>query len=161
MTHSHRQQRGSAFLLTQLGTHAAARFAERAAELELTPPECGVLGLLRARPGISQTQLAQVLGMIPSRVVPLVDGLEKAGFVQRVRDEDDRRRNALQLTEAGTRAVEAIGRIGQLHEREVTKALTEGERQQLFALLTKLADAAGLSPGVHPGYRSLGLPARS
>jgi hypothetical protein len=66
---------GSAFLLTRLGAHAAGRFAQRAAELHLTPPECGVLGLLRGRPGLSQAQLSAVLGTIPSRVVPLLDDL--------------------------------------------------------------------------------------
>lgn len=38
---------GVAFLLTQVGTHAARRFAERVAELDITPP---VAGLLRSSP---------------------------------------------------------------------------------------------------------------
>jgi hypothetical protein len=29
------------------------------------------------------------------------------------------------------------------------------ERQQLHALLTRIADQQGLIPGVHPGYRTL------
>ena len=82
------------------------------AALDLTPPECGVLGILSGRPGMSQQQLSETLGMIPSRVVPLVDGLEDAGLVQRARDDTDRRRNALQLTDAGRRALTAIGRVG-------------------------------------------------
>jgi hypothetical protein len=31
--------------------------------------------------------------------------------------------------------------------------LDEGERQKLRAILGKLADHQGLTPGVHPGYR--------
>jgi DNA-binding MarR family transcriptional regulator len=151
---------GTAFLLTQLGTHAQQRFAERVAALDLTPPECGVLGILRGRPGISQQELAAVLGMIPSRVVPLVDGLERAGLVERVRDDNDRRRNALQLTGAGKHAVEAVGRVGRAHENEITSALSAEERDQLYELLSRIADRQGLTPGVHPGYRTL-RPARS
>jgi DNA-binding MarR family transcriptional regulator len=154
-------QPGAAFLLTQLGTHAAARFAEQVGMLDLTPPEAGVLGLLRGRPGISQQQLADVLGMIPSRVVPLVDGLEGAGYVERVRDDTDRRRNSLQLTARGKRAVEAIGRVGRQHEHDITRALSAAEREQLFGLLRRIADDQGLTPGVHPGYRTLKPAARS
>lgn len=137
------------------------RFGQRVAELHLTTPECGVLGLLSGRPGISQAELAKVLGMIPSRIVPLVDGLEEAGYVERVRDDLDRRRNALQLTGAGRGALEAIGRVGRSHELELTRALDADERIQLFALLSKIADDAGMTPGVHPGYRTLKPAARS
>ena len=146
---------GVAFLLTQLGTHAAARFAERVAEHGLTPPQCGVLGLLRGRPGLSQQELAGILGMVPSRMVALVDELEREGYVQRVRDESDRRRNAVQLTDAGTRAVQTVARVGRAHESEICAALDETEREHLLALLQRVADEQGLTPGVHPGYRFL------
>jgi hypothetical protein len=33
------------------------------------------------------------------------------------------------------------------------RSLDKEERQQLTALLKKIADAQGLAPGVHPGYR--------
>jgi len=35
-------------------------------------------------------------------------------------------------------------------------ALTKEERLQLSALCRRIADEQGLTPGVHPGYRSLG-----
>jgi DNA-binding MarR family transcriptional regulator len=146
---------GAAFLLTQLGTHAAGRFAERVGEHGLTPPQCGVLRLLRGRPGLSQQALAGVLGMLPSRVVALVDELEEAGYVRRVRDDADRRRNALKLTAAGTRAVQLIGRISRAHEAEICASLDDAERAVLVGLLQRIADQQGLTPGVHPGYRTL------
>jgi DNA-binding MarR family transcriptional regulator len=145
---------GAAFLLTQLGTHAAARFAERVADHGLTPPQCGVLGLLRGRPGLSQQELADVLGMLPSRVVALVDELEDAGYVQRVRDDADRRRNALQLTGAGQKAVQTIGRVGRAHEQDIVAALSAAEHATLVDLLGRIAAQQGLTPGVHPGYRT-------
>lgn len=150
-----RPTRSSAFLLTQIGTAAAERFAGRVAEIGLTPPECGVLGLLRGRPGLSQVELGKVLGMIPSRVVPLVDGLERAGLLERVRDEADRRRNALQLTGAGRKALTSIGRIGRAHDLQITGALTAAQRSTLADLLARIADDLGLTPGVHPGYRTM------
>ncbi len=145
----------SAFLLTQLGTHAAGLFAQRVAEIELTPPQCGVLGILGSRAGMSQQELADTLRMIPSRVVPLVDGLEEAGLVTRVRDQVDRRRNALRLTERGRAKLILIGRVARAHDEAVTTALTAAERRQLHELLQRVADDQGLTRGVHPGYRSL------
>lgn len=148
------QPGGIAFLLTQLGTHAASRFAETVAKHELTPPQCGVLGLLRGRPGISQQELAELLGMVPSRVVVLVDELERRGYVQRVRDELDRRRNTLQLTELGRAMVVIIGREGRAHETAMCAGLTAKERAQLLDLLQRVAAEQKLTPGVHPGYRT-------
>ena len=145
---------GAAFLLTQLGTHAAGRFAERVAAHGLTPPQCGVLRLLRGRAGLSQQELAEVLGMLPSRVVALVDELESAGYVQRVRDDTDRRRNALQLTDAGHKAVQTINRVARAHEQEIVAALSPAEHTKLVELLGRMAGQQGLTPGVHPGYRS-------
>jgi DNA-binding MarR family transcriptional regulator len=159
---SHPQQRhGAAFLLTQLGTHAAMRFAERVAEHHLTPPQVGVLGLLSGRPGLSQQELADVLGMLPSRVVALVDELEQAGYVQRVRDDTDRRRNALQLTDEGKRTLALTGRIARTHEQDICSALSPDEHELLVGLLTRIADQQGLTPGVHPGYKTLRPAARS
>ena len=149
----------AAFLLTQVGTHAAQRFAVRVGEHGLTPPQCGILGLLRANPGISQQRLADVLGMQPSRVVALIDELESAGLVERTRDGADRRRNALALTAAGTTALAAIAAVATAHDDEVCRALSADERATLAELLTRIAADQGLRPGVHPGYRTLRPPA--
>jgi hypothetical protein len=40
------------------------------------------------------------------------------------------------------------------HEQAITAALEPGEREQLIALLRRIAGEQGLTPGVHPGYRS-------
>ena len=45
---------GSAFLLAQVGAHAAQRFTERIGELDLTPAQVGLLRLVASRPGQSQ-----------------------------------------------------------------------------------------------------------
>lgn len=158
MTHSRPREQpgpGIAFLLTQLGTVAAARFAERVAEHGLTPPQCGVLRLLRERGPMSQQTLAETLRMLPSQVVLLVDELEYADLVRRVRDDTDRRRNALQLTDAGTRALQVIGRVSRAHEQELVGDLSVEQRETLKTLLAHLADAHGLVSGVHPGYRTM------
>jgi DNA-binding MarR family transcriptional regulator len=149
---------GSAFLLAQVGAHAAQRFTERIAELDLTPAQVGLLRLVATRPGQSQQAIAAQLGTPPTRLVALVDALEKRGLVERRRNPEDRRLYALELSEDGRALMSRIALTSMAHERALTAALTEDERATLHALLTKIADEQGLTPGVHPGYTRLKSP---
>ena len=144
-----------AFLLTQLGTHGATRYADRIAELSLTPPQAGLLRQIVLNPGSNQQQLASRLGLLPSRVVSFLDDLEAQGLVRRVRSTTDRRQYELQLTAPGKALFERLQGASQLHDAEITKALSEEEHRTLAGLLHRIADDQGLSPGVHPGYRQL------
>ncbi len=149
---------GVAFLLAQLGAHAAERFAERVAALGLNPPQAGILRAIAAAPGRSQQALSEQLGLLPSRVVAFVDVLEERGYVERRRNPGDRRLHALYLTDHGHQLLAEIGQAGRAHEEEITGGLSAGQREELAALLQALAARHGLTPGVHPGYRSLGRP---
>ncbi|MGB9029466.1 MAG: helix-turn-helix domain-containing protein, partial [Acidobacteriaceae bacterium] len=55
---------GPAFLLAQLGSHAAHKFAEHLARLKLAPAHAGILHILAANPGLTQQALAARLGMV-------------------------------------------------------------------------------------------------
>jgi DNA-binding MarR family transcriptional regulator len=146
---------GSAFLLAAVGAHAAARFSGRVADLGLTPPQVGLLGLIAASPGQSQQVVAQVLGMPPSRLVGLVDALADRGLVERRRNPDDRRLHALHVTDAGEAMLAEIATIGRAHDEALCRSLDAGERETLRALLSRIAADQGLRPGIHPGYRSV------
>jgi DNA-binding MarR family transcriptional regulator len=147
---------GVAFLLAQLGAHAAAAFAERIRPLELTPPQAGVLRRLGQFPGQSQRGLADALGMHPPRLVALIDELEDRGLVARDRDPDDRRNYAISLTDEGQRVLAKLSAVAREHEVAITAALGDDERAQLLALLRRLAEEQELAPGVHPGFRRMG-----
>jgi DNA-binding MarR family transcriptional regulator len=144
---------GVAFLLAQLGAHAADRFALLLSEDDLTPPLAGIMRLLRGSPGLSQQQLADRLGVAPSRIVSYVDDLEARGWLSRTRDSEDRRVNVLALTAKGQKAFASLAAVARGHEATITAALTAAERETLMKLLTKLAADQQLVPGVHPGYR--------
>ena len=147
---------GVAFLLAQLGAHAAALFAERIRPLDLTPPQAGVLRRLAQFPGQSQRELADALGMHAPRLVALIDELEDRGLVARDRDPGDRRNYAISLTDEGRRLLTELGRVARQHERAITASLDDHERAQLLELLRRIAEEQNLRPGVHPGYRRLG-----
>jgi DNA-binding MarR family transcriptional regulator len=144
---------GPAFLLAQIGAHAAGCFAERLAPLNLAPPDAGVLHILRSSPGVSQQELALRLGTHPSRVVALIDRLEQRGLVERRPNADDRRQYSLFLSSQGTATLDKIGRVAREHQENLLGSLDKEERQHLTVLLEKIANAQGLTPGVHPGYR--------
>ncbi len=151
-----RRPTGVAFLLTQLGTHAAQRFGERIAALGLTPPDAGLLRKIASDPGISQQDLAEHLGIVPSRMVALIDELESKGIVKRKRSIKDRRTYALALTQNGRMVLRELSHVAADHEVALCAALSEGEKLQLGNLLRRIAEEQGLKPGVHPGYRQLG-----
>lgn len=146
---------GGAFLLAQLGAHAAGRFGERVGELGLAPPDVGLLRMIALEPGRSQRSLATDLGVVPSRVVALIDSLEKKGFVERRRSAEDRRHHELYVSEDGRRALGRVREVAALHEDDLFAALDEEDRIRLTALLGRIAEQQGLTPGVHPGYRHL------
>jgi DNA-binding MarR family transcriptional regulator len=151
---------GAAFLLAQLGAHAAGRYAEKVGALDLDPAQTGVLHLIARAPGRSQQALADQLGVAASRVVALVDGLESRGLLARRRSATDRRTYELHLTDDGQALLTRLREVAKAHETDVTTALSTDERAQLVELLTKVADQQGLTPGVHPGYRRLGAKQR-
>jgi DNA-binding MarR family transcriptional regulator len=151
-----RRPAGTAFLLAQLGAHAARGFGDRIAALGLTPPHAGLIRKVASDPGISQQALAEHLGIMPSRMVALVDELESKGIVERRRSTEDRRNYALELTPAGRQVLGELSRIAAEHEEAVCAALSKDERLQLRDLCRRIAEQQGLTPGVHPGYRWLG-----
>jgi DNA-binding MarR family transcriptional regulator len=145
-----------AFLLAQVGGLAASRFAERIAPLALAPAHAGLLRVIGTEPGLSQQAVSRKLGLVASRLVTLVDELEVDGSVERRRNPRDRRQYGLYLTPVGEQRIKEIGALAQLHGDDLLAPLSAADRATLGRLLVQLADAHGLTPGVHPGYRNLG-----
>lgn len=147
---------GAAFLLAQVGAHAASKFGERLAPLELIPAHAGIFRILAATPGLTQQALAVTLGTLPSRVVALVDDLESKGLIERRPQEADRRSYALHLTEKGRTMLQAVGKVAREHQQNLLAALSSEERETLAGYLERVAEEQGLKRGVHPGYATLG-----
>lgn len=104
---------------------------------ELSPGRVGILLLLDANPGVTQSRLAQAVSLERSTMVGVVDVLEGRGLIERRRGED-RRTNGLWLTAEGRTAVNRLKRRIQMHERRIAARLSAEEREQLIGLLEKL-----------------------
>jgi DNA-binding MarR family transcriptional regulator len=147
-----------AFLLAQVGAHAAGKFAERLSALNLSPPHAGILRVVHTSGGISQQSLAEHLRILPSRLVVLIDELEERGMVERRADPADRRSYALHLTNEGRDTMKAIGRVACDHQDALLASLSTQERDLLASLLLRVAEQQGLRPGVHPSFARLRAP---
>lgn len=104
----------------------------------LSPGRVGILLLIEANPGVAQGRLAQAVSLERSTMVGVIHSLEREGLVERRRGAD-RRTNGLWLTEAGRALVARLKRRIQSHERRLAARLTAAEREQLIALLERLA----------------------
>ena len=147
---------GAAFLLSQVGFHSSRLWRERMARLDLDPREVVLLRHVAAAEGRSQQTLAESLQIPPSRMVALVDGLEQSGLLERRPIPGDRRVRALHLSRTGRRVLRKVMAASAEHEIELCAGLDSAEREQLIALLSRLAAEHGLPTGVHPGVAENG-----
>src|SRR2546423_5052531 len=123
----------------QLRLAQQALFRDFAASVaELSPGRVGILLLIEANPGVTQSRLAQAVSLERSTMVGVLHVLEGRGLVERRRGED-RRTNGLWLTPGGRGLIGRGKRRIQQHERRVGARLTATEREQLIGLLEKLA----------------------
>ena len=106
---------------------------------ELPPGRVGILLLIEANPGVTQSRLAQAVGLDRSTLVGVLHALQARDLLERRRGQD-RRTNGLWLTRSGRTLVAGLKRRIRAHERRVAAALTAEEREQLLLLLKKLAD---------------------
>ncbi|PPE76014.1 hypothetical protein C3942_00560 [Solimonas fluminis] len=102
-----------------------------------------ILSLLFRRGGLRQTDIAAVMSLDRTTTMKVMDELEGRGLLQRSRHSEDRRANAIDLTEAGRAWRERhMNRVLEQEQRFLS-SLTPGERTLLQELLLKLVS------GVH------------
>jgi DNA-binding MarR family transcriptional regulator len=106
--------------------------------LGLSAREYGVLAVLAEQSPLSQTRIAEILGVDRTTILKLGASLENKGFVVRERDEHDRRAYAVALTPEGDRVrVEAFVLLAASEERFLTPLAGE-QRKQLNDQLSRI-----------------------
>ena len=104
----------------------------------LSPGRVGMLLLIEANPGVTQSRLAHAVNRDRSTMVGVLDQLEAKSLIERRRGAD-RRTNGVWLTRAGRTALARAKRAIAIHERRVAAKLSPSERAQLLKLLARVA----------------------
>jgi DNA-binding MarR family transcriptional regulator len=126
-----------------LGRAAARLHALGERDLEplgITPREYSVLAVLADRSPLSQTQVAEVLGLDRTTILKLGASLERKRLVVRERDANDARAYAVALTPAGDRLRAQAFELLLACEAQFLTQLSDKERTQLHDLLARVTD---------------------
>ncbi len=127
-------------LLALLGQHAMRRLRHAHTQVELTPRQFQLLGLLHDHGPTGQQELGQAMEIDPSILVTLLNPLEADGLLSRQRDTADRRRHLVTLTVKGRRRLTVAAQAQRDAEDELFAGLDDRQREQLRILLMALKD---------------------
>lgn len=114
------------------------RFFALFAEVRIRPVQYSILTIIERNPGISQTQLADTLGIKKTNLVALVDELETRGLARRKSAEIDRRARALHLTSKGTVFIGRLHRLDAALDQKISR-LMGNDRKRLCEALRQIA----------------------
>ena len=127
----------------------AAPFEQLFRERGISDSQYNVLRILRGvgGDGLPCSEIGERMVTRDPDITRLVDRLEKAGLVERVRIARDRRVILVRLTQAGLKLVGELDKpVVELHRRQLGH-LTKAELADLSRLLVKARYSAGISGG--------------
>jgi DNA-binding MarR family transcriptional regulator len=127
------------FLLKRLGMAAKERSFDAYEAAGLHPYHHAILAVLDEGSRETQGAIADALGYDRGQLVGLLDELEEQGLIERRRDPSDRRRHVVQMTPAGRKTLARLRALSKKLEGEFLAPLDEAERDELHALLLRLA----------------------
>jgi DNA-binding MarR family transcriptional regulator len=141
----------TAFLLKRLGFTAKDQALRAYEETGLSPYHHAILVALDEDTHETQGSIADALGYDRGQLVGLLDELEERGLVVRRRDPADRRRQIVEMTPEGKRALTRLRGISRQLDNDLMSPLDPTEQRDLHALLLRLAEhhlphCGGISP---------------
>lgn len=107
----------------------------------INPAAIGIPALLSTNPGLSQTELADLMGVGRMTAGAQVAQCIRRGLVRRRRSERDKRRYELHITAKGRANLRRIATLIPLHEQHLFGLWSEVERAQVYGALRKLIEA--------------------
>jgi DNA-binding MarR family transcriptional regulator len=113
-------------------------FTETFAHLDLTQKQVSVLWLIYDHIDIAQTDLAHRMRMDRATTMAIVNRLQSRGYLVRGKSQTDGRKQTLNLTESGRRALITAKAAIRQHERWLKSRFSVREIAKLIELLTRI-----------------------
>lgn len=122
--------------------HVQSRFFELGATalepLGISGREAAVLRAIADRYPVSQGEIARAMNVDRTTMVALIDDLQGKGLVRRRQDPEDRRKNAVELTEVGDDTARRAADMVERAERDFLGPLSAAEAAQFKKFLRAL-----------------------
>lgn len=99
--------------------------------LGISPLEWAALSCIDEQRGLSQREVSELLGIDRTKMVALIDELERKGCVERRVQPGDRRKNTVTLTKTGRELLQRGGRLIDDCERRFLSVLNDSDARQL------------------------------
>ncbi|ELW9545250.1 MarR family transcriptional regulator [Klebsiella aerogenes] len=97
-----------------------------------------VSAIARNEQPLSQSELAQELGVESATIVPLINRLVELELVERVKPDSDKRKRLLVATAKGMALFHQVKAVADDLREEILTAITPQEREQTHRVLEKL-----------------------
>ena len=133
----HRQLNFS-HLLYLTAHHWRLAVNRRLKNLGLSQASWVAAAIARHHQPLSQSELAQELGVESATIVPLINRLVTLGLVERVTTDRDKRKRLLVVTDQGQALFEQVKTVADDLREEILTAITPQEREQTQRVLEKL-----------------------
>jgi DNA-binding MarR family transcriptional regulator len=138
------------YLLRRAQLTVFSDFFQTFSDFGISPAQYSILTVIGRNPGLSQTEVADALGIKKTNLVAVIKELEKRGTVRRTAMPTDKRSFALTLTPSGTSLLGKLHVAAQDHENRIRSAFGA---DQYAALMDPLHHLARLE---RPGRRGSG-----
>ncbi len=126
------------YTITDVARLMRTVFERRVRALGLTRAQWMVIARVHRRPGLSQSEVADLLEIEKASAGRLVDRMQAKGWLERRDDNSDRRVNRLHLTKKAERIHAAIWPLAEATVDEALGDLSPDERRRLTSLMTRV-----------------------
>jgi DNA-binding MarR family transcriptional regulator len=133
-------------ILPEIGETAHAlrkAFTRRAVSVGVTGAQWKVLFKLTLKPGLRQTDLADLLDIEPITLTRIIDRLQEAGLVERTPDPTDRRAWRLQVTAKAQPVVGKLRAIADEMTAEAFSGIDPNDIEVTRKVLAQVRERAG------------------
>ena len=126
------------WLISRLYAHSHRLLVEGFASAGVRGYHYRLLAALEEFGPASQAALGRRTSIDRSDVVAVLNDLAARGLIERSPDPDDRRRNVITITPAGTEQLEALDQVVAGVQERLLAPLSPADRTRLVGLLTRL-----------------------